>query len=540
MKEKIKGIPRNMAFNVIGGIVILLALFGMILSSLGLISFTNSYKKGYSKSTFHIAETAASLVNGDHLRLYLDGEFPSEYAQTKHYLDVFCEKIHVTLIYVIRVDQMDYNHFVSVFNSVNNSVGNTNYTEWEMGHERTTTNDEYRQKYRLLYEADSQYETIYRLKPTDGSKPHITSIVPIKDSNGNVTGLLCVQRPAGEVAQARRPYLFTILFSTLGLGLIASAIAIWFIRTRIVKPIRLVSEESNRFAEEKTKAEPLGKISKYKEISNLASSIDMMETDMVSYMNNIAEITADKQRIVTELSLASQIQESAIPGQYPAFPDRTDFDIYGAMDPAKEVGGDFYNFRMIDDDHLMLVIGDVSGKGIPAALFMMVTNILITDRTSMGHTPAQIMSIVNNNLCEHNSAEMFVTVWLGIIELSTGKCIATNAGHEDVAICRKGGNFTVEKTKHGLVAGCMEGVKYKDYEFELHHGDKIFVYTDGVPEATNANEELFGLQRMEMALNEVKGRNPQGILEGVRKRINDFVGDAPQFDDLTMLCFELK
>lgn len=210
------------------------------------------------------------------------------------------------------------------------------------------------------------------------------------------------------------------------------------------------------------------------------------------------------------------------------------------MDPAKEVGGDFYNFRMIDDDHLMLVIGDVSGKGIPAALFMMVTNILITDRTSMGHTPAQIMSIVNNNLCEHNSAEMFVTVWLGIIELSTGKCIATNAGHEDVAICRKGGNFTVEKTKHGLVAGCMEGVKYKDYEFELHPGDKIFVYTDGVPEATNANEELFGLQRMEMALNEVKGRNPQGILEGVRKRINEFVGDAPQFDDLTMLCFELK
>lgn len=529
-----------MAFNVIGGILILLSLFSIVLSALGIISFTRSYKKGYSRNTFHIAETAASLVNGDHLKYYLDGEFPAEYVETKRHLDVFAEKIHVTIIYVIMVDQMDYGSFISVFNSVNNSVGNTNYTEWEMGYERETTNDEYRQKYRLIYESDSSYETVYRIRPTDGSKSHITSIVPVKDSNGVVVGLLCVQRPAGEVAQSIRPYLFVVLFSTLALSIIASAIAIWFIRARIVKPVRVVAAEANRFAEEKTKAKPLGKISKYKEISDLASSIDTMETDMVRYMDNIEEITADKQRIITELSLASQIQESSIPSIYPAFPDREEFDIYGSMDPAKEVGGDFYNFRMIDDDHLMLVIGDVSGKGVPAALFMMVTNILITDRTTMASTPGEIMTIVNQNLCEHNSAEMFVTIWLGIIELSTGKCIAANAGHEDMAICRKGGMFALEKTKHGLVAGSMEGVKYKDYEFELHPGDKLFVYTDGVPEATNAKDELFGLERMTEALNEVKGRSPQGILEGVRKRVNEFVGDAPQFDDLTMLCFELK
>ena len=263
-----------------------------------------------------------------------------------------------------------------------------------------------------------------------------------------------------------------------------------------------------------------------------------METDMVNYMNNLADVTAERQRISTELNLAKTIQASAIPSVFPAFPDRTDFDIYGSMDPAKEVGGDFYNFRLIDDDHLMMVIGDVSGKGIPAALFMMVTNILISDRTTMGYTPGEIMTIVNSNLCEHNKAEMFVTIWLGILDLSTGKLISTNAGHEDVAICRKDGKFELMKTKHGLVSGVMEGVKYKDIEDVLRPGDKLFVYTDGVPEATNANEELFGLERMTEALNEVKDRNPQGILEGVHRRINTFVGDAPQFDDLTMLCIE--
>lgn len=363
-------------------------------------------------------------------------------------------------------------------------------------------------------------------------------MVPIKNSKGDVVGILCVQRPAREVNKTLRPYLLLIVISTLVLAITASLIAIWFIRTRILKPVRRVSEEANRFADTKIKAEPLGKISGYQELAALSASIDTMETDMVNYMSNLADVTAERQRISTELNLAKTIQASAIPSVFPAFPDRTDFDIYGSMDPAKEVGGDFYNFRLIDDDHLMMVIGDVSGKGIPAALFMMVTNILISDRTTMGYTPGEIMTIVNSNLCEHNKAEMFVTIWLGILELSTGKLISTNAGHEDVAICRKDGQFELMKTKHGLVSGVMEGVKYKDIEDVLRPGDKLFVYTDGVPEATNANEELFGLERMTEALNEVKDRNPQGILEGVHRRINTFVGDAPQFDDLTMLCLE--
>ena len=261
---------------------------------------------------------------------------------------------------------------------------------------------------------------------------------------------------------------------------------------------------------------------------------------MLRYMENLTKATAEKERIAADLSLASTIQENSVPNVFPAFPDRKDFDIYASMTPAKEVGGDFYNFFLIDDDHLAFVIGDVSGKGIPAALFMMVTNILISDRAHMGGTPGEILTYVNRNICAHNPADMFVTLWLGMIELSTGKVIAANAGHDDAAVCRRDGTFELYKTRHGFVAGGMDGVQYRDFELQLDPGDKLFLYTDGVPEATRADNAMFGMERMLDALNAHRAGTPQQILEGVHASVNAFVGDAPQFDDLTMLCFERK
>ncbi|MBR3423288.1 MAG: SpoIIE family protein phosphatase, partial [Clostridia bacterium] len=212
-----------------------------------------------------------------------------------------------------------------------------------------------------------------------------------------------------------------VAVSTILLAVVASVFAALFIRRQFVKPIRKVANEATRFAKENTKGEPLRGISRYRELAALAESIDTMETDMVSYIENLTEVTAEKERIGAEMSLANEIQMNSIPNDFPAFPERRDFDIYASMDPARDVGGDFYNFFMIDDDRIALVIGDVSGKGVPAALFMMVTNILISDRTYMGGTPAEILDFVNANICAHNKAEMFVTVWLGILELSTGK-----------------------------------------------------------------------------------------------------------------------
>ncbi len=530
----------GLAFNIIGAIVLVLALFGVVVSAFGLVSFTDAFKTEYAVSTYHMADTAATLINGDHLDDYLAGEETEEYRQTKEYLDLYCRKISVSLIYVIQVDRSDYGRFVSIFNPVDNTVDNSEYVEWELGHKRDTTNEEYRQKYRAIYEQGSPYETVYRFKTTDGQHPHITTMVPVTNAAREVTAILCMQRPAREINDARRPYLRKVALATILLAIVSSGFAAVFIRKQFVDPLRKVSDEATRFARENTKGAELGVISRYGELSRLAGSIDTMETDMVNYIENLTAATADKERIVAELSLASTIQENSVPNDFPAFPQRGEFDIYASMEAARDVGGDFYNFFLVDEDHLALTIGDVSGKGIPAALFMMVTNILISDRTRMGGSPAEILRFVNDNLCEHNKAEMFVTVWLGILEISTGKLTAANAGHEYPALRGENGSFALLKDKHGLVLGAMTGVRYREYELQLRPGDRLFVYTDGVPEATAADGGMFGVERMLAALNETKDAGPEQILRNVRRAVDDTVQGAEQFDDLTMLCLEYK
>ena len=208
------------------------------------------------------------------------------------------------------------------------------------------------------------------------------------------------------------------------------------------------------------------------------------------------------------------------------------------MTPAKEVGGDFYDFFFIDDDHIALVMADVSGKGIPAALFMMVARTLIKNRTMMGGTPSEILHDVNEQLCEGNAAELFVTVWLGILEISTGKGVAANAGHEHPAIRRHGDEFCLDVYRHSPAVAAMEGMKFREHGFEMQPGDTIFVYTDGVAEATDSSNELFGTDRMLDALNKDPDAVPEQLLENVMEGINDFVKGAEQFDDITMLSLK--
>jgi len=229
-----------------------------------------------------------------------------------------------------------------------------------------------------------------------------------------------------------------------------------------------------------------------------------------------------------------------LPNIYPAFPERPEFDIYAKMDPAKEVGGDFYDFFLVDDDHLCIIVADVSGKGVPAALFMMASMIILSNNAKMGKTPAQILTDTNDSICSNNREDMFVTVWLGILEISTGKLTASNAGHDFPAIKSPEGLFEYRKDPHGFVIGGMEGMVYTEYEIMLEPGSKLFLYTDGVTEATNVNHELYGMDRLGAVLNKVKTCTPHEILPAVKADIDEFVGEAPQFDDITMLCLEYK
>ncbi len=250
------------------------------------------------------------------------------------------------------------------------------------------------------------------------------------------------------------------------------------------------------------------------------------------------EVSRASANVKMELDTATKIQNSMVPNIFPAFPERDEFDIYAGMFTAKEVGGDFYDYFLVDENQLAIVIADVSGKGVPAALFMMASKILISDRALMGGTPAEILSFVNNRICEKNIAEMFVTVWLGIINLKTGSVIAANAGHEYPAIRKNSGEFEVLHDKHSFIVGGMKGIKYKDYEFKLEKGDSLFLYTDGITEAHNASEELFGEKRMTEALNLNADASPEETVENVKAAVDEFVGEADRFDDLTMLCLK--
>ena len=248
----------------------------------------------------------------------------------------------------------------------------------------------------------------------------------------------------------------------------------------------------------------------------------------------------EKERIATELALATRIQANYLPKVFPPFPDRNEFDLFASMTPAKEVGGDLYDFFLIDEDHLCLVIGDVSGKGVPASLFMMVAATLIHHVAMHEISPAKILTEVNAEICTRNPEEMFVTVWLGVLEISTGVLTAASAGHEYPAIKRPDGSFELLKDRHGFVLGGMEGARYREYPLQLESGSKIFVYTDGVPEATDAAKEMFGTERMITALNMAPDSGTQDILRIVREQVDAFVGEAEQFDDLTMLCLEYR
>ncbi len=328
-----------------------------------------------------------------------------------------------------------------------------------------------------------------------------------------------------------------ISFAVIAVTLVAY---IFFVRVMVTRPIGKLTDFTEEITRNNAFEGQSVEIKTGDEIESLSDSFNIMLEKLEDYIANLSKITAEKERIGAELDVARHIQASMLPCIFPAFPQRSEFDIFASMTPAKEVGGDFYDFFLVDDDHLAMVMADVSGKGVPAALFMMISKTLIKSAAQNGLSPKAVLEKVNNQLCENNDAEMFVTVWLGILEISSGKMKCANAGHEYPAIMRKGGDFELFRDKHGFVLAGMEGAKYREYEIELNAGDRLFVYTDGVPEATNSSEELYGTDRMLLALNKAKDESCQDLLGAVHRDVDAFTGEADQFDDITMLCLELK
>lgn len=336
--------------------------------------------------------------------------------------------------------------------------------------------------------------------------------------------------------QTRRDTTYTLLHQ-ISLMLICLALTYIF----VIVPLKEVQTSIRLYKNTKDSdlvRASLAKVRTGNEIGDLAQDVSALSVEIDDYVNRIESITAEKERISTELSLAAKIQESMLPSVFPAFTDRKEFDIFASMNPAKEVGGDFYDFFMVDDDHLALLIADVSGKGIPAALFMTISMVLVHSSTLSLKDPAQALEKINREICSNNPEDMFVSIWLGILDIRTGVLTACNAGHEYPMIKQPGGHFEVLKDRHGFVVGGMEESVYKNYEIQLEPGAKIFLYTDGLPEATSMEKELFGMDRTLGALRAGEEKTARELFDVVNEHVDAFVGEAEQFDDLTMLCLE--
>ena len=535
-----KKLRERVAFKSISGIVLLLLVFALIIIVIGNKAVTDALLDQYSDNAFHTARVAAAVVDGDRIGEYWEsGGETEEYKTVWNSLTRLCNSSGATFVYLIEPDRTDYAHIRFLFSTINQ---NSHYSLYEFGYLRETTNDEYREKYRALYEGEATQELVIRDKGYIETDSHITAMIPLKNSGGEVVGIICVQQQLDTLLHARNTYLRRVVIAFISLALLVIVGQSLYLHRALLRPLRQISEEATRFSEENvtTGARLQETVRSRDEIGQLAASIDNMEEQIQRYVENLTRVTAEKERIGAELALATRIQAAMLPHVFPPFPDRKEFDIFASMDPAKEIGGDFYDFFLIDDDHLCVVMADVSGKGIPAALFMMASKIILQSCAMLGNSAAEILTRTNEAVCSNNPEEMFITVWLGILEISTGKLTAVNAGHEYPVLKRADGGFEMLKGKHGLVIGAMEGVKYKEYKLQLFPGDKLFVYTDGVPEATDAENNLFGTGRMLAALNAAAEEGPEQILKRVRGAVDAFVKDAEQFDDLTMLCMEYK
>ena len=370
-----------------------------------------------------------------------------------------------------------------------------------------------------------------------------SAYVPIKDTEtGEAIAVVGADVDMNTIMQARKEFLVNSIIFVLLLTGLCILLNIFLIRRLAVDPLKKLTDAACGFAavdREYTRDDIIHvDIKSNDEIGDLYHEIQEMQSRIVDYTGRMTTYAAEQSRIGTELELANRIQMSILPEVGPEIKDRKEFLLRASMTPAKEVGGDFYNFFLIDKDHLGLVMADVSGKGVPAALFMMASMILLKDLAVPGRKPSEILTQANNDICRNNKAKMFVTVWLGILEISTGLMTCASAGHEFPAVRGEDKTFRLFKDPHGFVLGGMEDMKYKDYELKLSPGDALFVYTDGVPEANDAAGAFFGTDRMEEALNLAQPGHPKDILMKVRESVETFAGGAEQFDDMTMMCLE--
>lgn len=537
--------------------ILLLALaLTITAAAVGYDVYAGTMDAHYQMLAMNVSKTAASLVNAEEVRelvaqvmeIYRKDPAPTydsdeEWAEYLSQYTGISEQESFTTLYDTLYKIKTANNVLSLYISYMDSESMTGIyiidaDKTETGCPTGTWDIIYPQNYEAMKHPENGFEAY--ITDTEEYGWLCSAGAAVLDDSGKAVAHVFTDISMESVMADRQAFLMRLCAILIGVTTVITLALIKVVNTALVKPINSLASAASSYVEAKEEGEvsalALLDIHTGDEVENLSHALKRMERDINGYIENLTHVTAEKERIGAELSVATHIQASMLPCIFPAFPNRREFDIYATMTPAKEVGGDFYDFFLVDDDHLAVVIADVSGKGVPAALFMVIAKTLIKDHTQSGKPPEEVFTEVNRQLCEANDENLFVTAWMGVLEISTGKLVYVNAGHNPPVIGRKNGETEFLRSRPGFVLAGLDFTKYRAGSLELMPGDLLYLYTDGVTEAMNTAQELYGEERLKRTLDANVSAAPEEIFKAVKKDLDDFVADAPQFDDITMLA----
>ena len=543
MENKKKSINRALFI----GTTVLVLVVSLLMGAFGFWSYVNTVLKKDQVYLRDILQLTQKYIDGDDLENCIETKQKSEkFEYSQNFLDKVKENYDdVEYIYIIKplnANASDNIMDVMAGITADEKEKDFDFYSVELG---KLNKDGYSAKVAGQYLKGMDANDITYFSNHTEFGYDYTGMMPIRNSQGNAVALLAIDISMNEIAKVFMTYALAMLVLMILISLQAVYLVNRWLKNRVIDPVLRLEKVSEAFVESSHRAETPEDlvindpdIHTGDEIESLSAAMSDMFVGMKNYMSSLLTVTKEKERIGAELDVATNIQASMLPRIFPAFPDHNEFDIYATMDPAKEVGGDFYDYFMLDDHTMGIVMADVSGKGVPAALFMVISKTLIKNRCQESRSPAEVLSYVTDQLCEGNDSDMFVTVWLAIIDINTGKGMAANAGHEHPAVRRKDGKYELDIYRHSPAVASMEGMRFRELPFELNPGDSLFVYTDGVPEANNEAGEFYGTDRMIECLNADPDADVQKLLIQVREDIRKFAGEAEQFDDITMLAFD--
>ena len=523
----------NIRYKILAGGILFALILAITLSYNSYRRFTAIITQDYENDALRTAETALKALDVDNFSAA--GQDPLARQKILETWQDLADTQEVMFIYVIEPFD-DYNQIRFIINVKHT---NSDYDIFPVGHVMPTSSEEYKREYRNLYEGGKEHAFVVRDNGISLTGDHVTAMIPIKNSKGVVESILCVQSQLEKLDAEKNFFLKRTIAATLIFLVLMLFAGKKYLNFALLNPLSALIQGVKEISD--------GNLNKKldiktgDELQTLSENFNTMTDELKRQMSSLEKVTAEKERIATELEVATKIQRSMLPKNF-SVDNRV--DLFATMTPAKEVGGDLYDFYKFDENNLFVTIADVSGKGVPAALFMVAAITNLRNFTASLKNADDLKTAIentNDSLCANNDGGLFVTAFTGILNLTTGIFRYVNAGHNPPLIRRRGKDFEELPMELNFVLGGWEDWQYIQQEIQLEPGDTIFIYTDGVTEAANSTGEFYSLERLKNFLNGLdETKSVKEILSAVHESLQKFSVDAEQSDDITMLAVKFE